>query len=418
LGEQGIGTARKVLSTPFAFGGSAVQTSLGQFDALQSAPAVGSFGMAGAVNPSQYGQAGTVNLGEFGRAQGGVSGPNITSALDLSNVARMPINAGTTGQQAILSRLEPSIQRNRVSTETQLINQGLRPGTEAYDNAINLLGQQENDLRQQAALQGLNLDLSANQQGFGQALAGGQFGNQAQLAGFGANLQNQQAANQALAQNVNQQLAAQQLANQAISQNFGQGSAAQQMANQAIAQNYGQGLTASQTENARIAQQFNQAQQAAQFGNTAQQQALAQAIQNRQIPLNEISALMSGSQIQNPQFAAYQGQTITPPNIAGAAAQQGAFNQNVYNQQVAGQNAQTAGLFQLGAAALPLAFSDRRLKSNIVQIGVHPIGVGIYEYDIFGGRQIGVMAQELAQVMPEAVHMHPSGYLMVDYGRL
>jgi len=128
--------------------------------------------------------------------------------------------------------------------------------------------------------------------------------------------------------------------------------------------------------------------------------------------------LMSGSQIQNPQFAAYQGQTITPPNIAGAAAQQGAFNQNVYNQQVAGQNAQTAGLFQLGAAALPLAFSDRRLKSNIVQIGVHPIGVGIYEYDIFGGRQIGVMAQELAQVMPEAVHMHPSGYLMVDYGRL
>jgi len=28
------------------------------------------------------------------------------------------------------------------------------------------------------------------------------------------------------------------------------------------------------------------------------------------------------------------------------------------------------------------------------------------------------MAQELVQVMPEAVHMHPSGYLMVDYGRL
>ena len=534
LGEQGIGTARKVLSTPFAFGGPAVQTSLGQFDALQSAPAVGSFGMAGSVNPSQYGQAGTVNTGEYGRAtalnpnqygqsgsinasefgrasalnpnqygtaggininqlgqaQGGVSGPNITSSLDLSNVARMPINAGTTGQEAILSRLEPSIQRNRVSTETQLINQGLRPGTEAYDNAIKLLGQQENDQRQQAALQGLNLDLSANQQGFGQALAGGQFGNQAQLSGFGANLQNQQAANQALAQNVNQQLAAQQLANQAISQNFGQGSAAQQMANQAIAQNYaqglsaqqlanqavsenfgrgsaaqqmanqaiaqnfgqglsaqqlanqaiaqnfgqganaqqmanqaiaqnyGQGLTASQTENARIAQQFNQAQQAAQFGNIAQQQALAQAIQNRQMPLNEISALMSGSQIQNPQFAAYQGQTITPPNIAGAAAQQGAFNQNLYNQQVAGQNAQTTGLFQLGAAALPLAFSDIRLKSNIVQIGVHPIGVGIYEYDIFGGRQIGVMAQELAQVMPEAVHQHPSGYLMVDYGRL
>jgi hypothetical protein len=72
----------------------------------------------------------------------------------------------------------------------------------------------------------------------------------------------------------------------------------------------------------------------------------------------------------------------------------------------------------LGAAALPLAFSDKRLKSNIVQLGTHPIGIGIYEYDIFGNRQIGVMAQELLEVMPDAVHQHPSGYLMVDYGRL
>jgi hypothetical protein len=58
------------------------------------------------------------------------------------------------------------------------------------------------------------------------------------------------------------------------------------------------------------------------------------------------------------------------------------------------------------------------LKSNIVRIGTHPIGVGIYEYDIFGSRQIGVMAQELMEVMPEAVHQHPAGFLMVDYGRL
>jgi hypothetical protein len=328
----------------------------------------------------------------------------------------MPINAGTTGQEAILSRLEPSIQKNRVSTETQLINQGLRPGTEAYDYAINLLGQQENDLRQQAALQGLNLDLSANQQGFGQALAGGQFGNQAQLSGFGASLQNQQAANQALAQNVNQQLAAQQLANQAISQNFGQGSAAQQMANQAIAQNYGQGLTASQVENARIAQQFNQAQQAAQFGNTAQQQALAQAIQNRQIPLNEISALMSGSQIQNPQFAAYQGQNIAPPPIANAAAQQGAYDQNLYNQQVGSYNTNVAGLYSLAGAGARA--SDIRLKSNIKRLGTHKSGLGIYEYDIFGRHEVGVMAQEALVLRPDVVLHHPAGFLMVDYGRL
>ena len=264
-------------------------------------------------------------------------GPAVQTSLDLSNVAKMPVNAGTTGQEAIMSRLEPSLQRQRTSTETQLINQGLRPGTEAYDNAIQLLGQQENDARTQAALTGINLDTSANAQGYNQALQG------------------------------------------------------------------------------------------AQFGNTAQQQALAQAIQGRQMPLNEISALMSGSQIQNPQFQAYSGSNIAAAPIYGATQAQGQAAQNTYNQQVAQQNANTAGMFSLGGSVLGAAgnaggfgalFSDRRLKSNIVKVGDHPLGIGIYEYDIFGNRERGVMAQELMQVMPDAVHQHPSGYFMVDYGRL
>ena len=65
-----------------------------------------------------------------------------------------------------------------------------------------------------------------------------------------------------------------------------------------------------------------------------------------------------------------------------------------------------------------IASSDRRLKSNIVRIGTHPLGIGIYEYDIFGERTRGVMADEVLTVRPEAVLEDPSGYLMVDYGRL
>ena len=187
-------------------------------------------------------------------------GPGVQTSLDLSNVAKMPVNAGTTGQEAIMSRLEPSLQKNRVSTETQLINQGLRPGTEAYDNAIQLLGQQENDARTQAALTGINLDTSANAQGYNQALQG------------------------------------------------------------------------------------------AQFGNTAQQQALAQAIQQRQMPLNEITALMSGSQIQNPQFGAYSGSTVQAAPIFAGTQAKGQAEQNLYNQQVATQNANTAGLYSLAGS--------------------------------------------------------------------
>ena len=256
-------------------------------------------------------------------------GPDVQTSLDLSNVAKMPVNAGTTGMEAIMSRLEPSLARNRVSTETNLINQGLRPGTEAYDNAARLLSESENDQRTQAALQGINLDTAANAQGYNQALQGGQ------------------------------------------------------------------------------------------FANTAQQQALAQAIQNRQMPLNEITALMSGSQIQNPQFGAYSGSNVTAAPTFAATQAQGQAEQNNYNQQVATQNANTAGLYSLaGSGVKALALSDVRLKSNIVKVGNHPIGIGIYEYEIFGQRERGVIAQELMQVMPDAVHQHPSGYLMVDYGRL
>jgi hypothetical protein len=218
------------------------------------------------------------------------------------------------------------LAKNRVSTETQLINQGLRPGTEAYDNAIQLLGQQENDARTQAALQGINVDMGANAQGFSQAATG------------------------------------------------------------------------------------------ATFANTAQQQALAEAIQQRQMPLNEITALMSGSQIQNPQFGAYQGTNVQAAPLFAATQAKGQAEQNAYNQQVASSNANTAGLYSLGSAAIGL--SDRRLKSNIKRIGTHKLGIGIYEYDIMGKHDIGVMAQELMQVMPDAVHQHSSGYLMVDYGRI
>ena len=293
LGGTAYTNAFGTLSTPFSFGGQ-VQTQFNQGGPLQYAP----------------------TAGQYGLARGGPNAPDLSSQLDLRNVAKMPVNAGTTAQEAIMRRLEPNLARQRTSTETQLINQGLRPGTEAYDNAARILGEQENDLRSQAALQGLNLDIGANQQGFTQAVQGGQFANAADLAEFSARQQ------------------------------------AQQAENQAIAQNYGQGMTASQAQNAIEAQRYNQARQSAEFGNTAQQQALAQALTQRQLPLNEISALMSGSQIQNPQFAAYQGQNIAPPPIANATAQQGAYNQNLYNQQVGTYNTNVAGLYNLGGAGV------------------------------------------------------------------
>jgi hypothetical protein len=54
---------------------------------------------------------------------------------------------------------------------------------------------------------------------------------------------------------------------------------------------------------------------------------------------------MSGSQIQNPSFGAYQGQNIAPPPIFGAAEAQGKADINLYNTNTANTNAKKAGMY-------------------------------------------------------------------------
>ena len=75
----------------------------------------------------------------------------------------------------------------------------------------------------------------------------------------------------------------------------------------------------------------------------------AQSIYNQ--PLNTLNAIRSGAQVQNPQF----GQQPAT-NYLGAAQSQGQYGQGLYNAQVGTQNANTQGLYSLGAAGLLAAF--------------------------------------------------------------
>lgn len=150
---------------------------------------------------------------------------------------------------------------------------------------------------------------------------------------------------------------------------------------------------------------------------------LASSLRNQ--PLNELNALRTGSQVTNPNFTTAPQQQTTPGvNYLGAGQAQYGADMAAYNAQVGQGNSLMGGLFGLGSAALmsPAGtfswLSDRRLKSNIERIGTHPLGIGLYAYDIFGARDVGVMADEVLAVKPEAVSRHPSGYLMVNYGRL
>lgn len=160
----------------------------------------------------------------------------------------------------------------------------------------------------------------------------------------------------------------------------------------------------------------NAATQAFNTDTQRRKDTIAEILAQRQTPLNEINALMSGSQVTNP-FAvpgAAQNSNVQPAPVFGATQAQAGAAGDAYNANTANSNAQMSGLLSLGA----LAFSDKRLKSNIVRIGTHGLGIGVYEYDIFGKRERGVIAQELEAVLPSAVFTHSSGFKMVNYGVL
>jgi hypothetical protein len=77
--------------------------------------------------------------------------------FDQSLLPQRTVNAGQTGQDAIMGRLQPSLERQRSQLQTQLYGQGLREGSEGYQNAMLDQNQRENDLLSQAALQGISV---------------------------------------------------------------------------------------------------------------------------------------------------------------------------------------------------------------------------------------------------------------------
>lgn len=101
---------------------------------------------------------------------------------------------------------------------------------------------------------------------------------------------------------------------------------------------------------------FGQAVQNAGLKNSSRNQQLTERTALRQMPLNELNALRSGAQVQNPTFSTpgQQGQT-SGPDLMGAAGQQyGAAvgNVNAQNQQAAQTTSAGVGLASAAASIM------------------------------------------------------------------
>jgi hypothetical protein len=75
---------------------------------------------------------------------------------------------------------------------------------------------------------------------------------------------------------------------------------------------------------------------------------------------------------------------------------------------------------EANAATSSVVVSDIRLKREIAKVGQLPNGLGLYRYRYIWGdtAYVGVMAQEVESIAPDAVMRAADGYLRVDYARL
>lgn len=299
----------------------------------------------GGVQNVQY----APNLGIFGLARGEVPTEQLQRGIDTSELAAMPVSAGTTGQQAILSRVMPQIQQQRQMLETQLANQGIPRGSEAYNRAITEQQQQENDAIQQAALQGLQLDMQARQQGFGERQAAAQFANQAALGQFGMGTTSADVFNRALQQNVGTALSQQQAQNVAQQQDFAQRVAAGEFGNAAQQALFGAGMQQANFANQAAGQNFQQQLAAQQFANQARAQGFGE---------QQTQAALAGQ--QRGQLFGEQQAVQQAYNQAALQQQQAALaNQDAYNQAVQQNLAAGLNIQQAQNAAAQQAFGQQ-----------------------------------------------------------
>jgi hypothetical protein len=292
-------------------------------------------------------------------------------------------------QEALMARMDPSLTRERGNIEQRLADQGIRYGSAAYTSAMDDYNRQANDARfaavgQAGQEQQRMMDMAAKRAGF---------------------------------------------ENSAQQQNYEQLMGRASFNNAAVGQEFNQNLQRAQFGNAGKAQNFSKAQSYFNASNSARNQYLQEQYAQRNQPMNEISALMSGGAVQSPNWLNTPQSQIANTDMAGIINQN--FAQQQANYQTQNQNWQQlmGGVMGLGAGGI-MRMSDEREKKNIDRVGTvfafnenaEREKLPIYEYEYKNsangaGRQIGPMAQDVEKIDRGAVR-NVRGRKMIEPARV
>lgn len=268
-------------------------------------------------------QPGTQGLnGPYGNVQTTLNNSNVPALASGEQLMKMLQDSRDAAYKNAAAYLDPQFQNQQNALESQLTNQGIPRNSEAWNRAMGDFGRQKQFAYQQAESNAVNQgnaaqnqlfgqNLAANQNQFGQNLAGGQFGNAAQ--------------NQ-MAQQLLQQLG--------IGTQFN------------IAQ------MGNQLGNRTLDEQINQNN----FNNSMglRNQDINELLLQQQNPLQLLNMLMSGQNVQSPNFAQTPNANMAGTDINSILNGYLGTQNNAYNAQVGNQNSQIAGGATIGAALIAL----------------------------------------------------------------
>jgi hypothetical protein len=239
------------------------------------------------------------------------------SQLNPTLVDRADIGSNADLEKRIIDlgneRLTPQLQRQRADLDASLADKGIKVNSDAYSRAMTDLGQTENDARNQLILSGQN-------QAFQQALARSQntFGQDIQRTG--------------------------QFFNQGAQKEGIDLTNRQQFFNEAQA-----GVANEQQQDQSL---FDRAWQTYTGQMQGRQQTIDEILQNRNQPINEISALMSGSQVSKPTWTSTPQASIAAPDLMGLVASNYAGKSAQYGGMLSGLGSIAGNLFKM-APGLP-----------------------------------------------------------------
>lgn len=363
-----------------------------------------------------------------------------------SDATRQRVEQAQYDRQAMY--LDPQYQREAAALDAKLRNQGITVGSAAhtarmqeYEDAKARAYQQA---RESAIVSGgaeqsrlIADQLAIRGAGAREIENAGAFHNTAQGQGFGQNLQQAQfntgqrqqafqnemalAAQHNLATNTDFQNQLSQLGfnNEQQQQQFVNTLNQLGFNNTADQQQFTNDVQKALANNTVAQQEFNNLMTNANLSNTQRERMFAELVAKYNLPLTKYSALMTGAM---PDTNVASSQQIVPSmagmtNVGGITAD--ATNANINNAQNkwGAFNDLLGNVTKLGSAAL-MKPSDPRLKSNVEKKGFLPSGLPVYEYDIHGRRERGVMSTDVKKMLPQAVVRGRDGYDRVDYSQI